>query len=836
MWPSLHHKAYPLSQLPIEGVMPELLSGVRDCSQLILKAAPGAGKSTYFPLRLLKEKVVQGKIIMLEPRRLAARNIARYLAQQLGESVGQRVGYRVRGETKVSQETQLEIVTEGIMTRMIQSDPELNGIDLVIFDEFHERSIHADIGLALCLEIQEALRDDLKLVVMSATLEQQALTRLMPQARYVESQGRSYPVEFRYAPLKANDRFVDIMAKHIHQLMASESGSLLAFLPGVGSIHQLQERLSQLPSDVDVCPLYGQLSVAQQQAAIQPSPVGRRKVVLATNIAETSLTIEGIRMVVDSGLERVARFDLKTGITKLEQTRIAQSSAEQRAGRAGRIEAGLCLRLYSESQLTQQPYVPAAEIVHSDLSSLAMELAQWGCLDANELNWLDVPPSSAMAQARNLLIALGLLDEKHQLTPMGQSAQKLGLEPRTAAMLVQTMQLDHGSPKPWLSTALSVAALLEEPERNVVDFAHSVQRLKAKKHSKQRIVEMRAQNLARKLGVTFALTEIDEMQTALVLALAYPDRVAQSRSKQGGRYLLANGHGAQLRDDEPLAASDYLVVIDLMRSQADAAMIYLAIDLDINRLQNALPTKFTQQLVVDWDEKRGKLIAEERTQWANLTIESRMMAEPSADKMSEALLNYVRRQGLQCLHWTDSATELLARLRCGCEWLPEQAWPSFDDEALLANLEQWLSPYLVGVRSVKALSQVNLTEALMAYLGWPLNQEIDQWLPKDYTLPTGSKKKIRYQVGRDPVLSVRMQEVFGEQQSPTVAQGRKTVVLELLSPAQRPLQLTSNLASFWSGAYQEVKKEMKGRYPKHVWPDDPANHVATTKTKRHFNQ
>ncbi|EGU35103.1 ATP-dependent RNA helicase HrpB [Vibrio ichthyoenteri ATCC 700023] len=825
-----------MSQLPIEGVMPELLSGVRDCRQLILKAAPGAGKSTFFPLQLLLENRVSGKIIMLEPRRLAARNIARYLAQQLGENVGQRVGYRVKGENKVSDNTQLEIVTEGIMTRMIQSDPELSGVDLIIFDEFHERSIHADMGLALCLEIQEALRDDLKLIVMSATLDHQALACLMPQARYVESQGRSYPVAFRYAPLKVNERLVDGMAKHIHSLMAIESGSLLAFLPGVAAIGHLQQQLNQLPADVDVCPLYGQLSFEQQQAAIQPAAKGRRKVVLATNIAETSLTIEGIRMVVDSGLERVAKYDLKTGITKLEQVRIAQSSAEQRAGRAGRTEAGICLRLYSEGQLAQQPTVPAAEILHSDLSSLAMELAQWGCLDASELSWLDVPPNSAMAQARSLLLSLGLMDEKHQLTPMGLSAQKLGLEPRTAAMLVQAKQLDHGRPNQWPTTALAVVALLEEPERNVVDFAHSVQRFKAKKHSKQRIVEARIQSLARKLGLAFALHDVDEMQVAPLLALAFPDRVAQSRSKQGGRYLLANGHGAQLRDDDPLAASDYLIAIDLMRSHGDAAMIYLAIDLDITRLLNALPEKFSQQQVVDWDEKRGKLVAEERVQWANLIIESRPMAEPSADKMSEALLNYIRRQGLQCLNWTESASELIARLRCGCEWLPEHDWPALGDEALLANLEQWLSPYLVGVRSVKALSQVNLNEALLAYLGWPLNQEIDQWLPKYYLLPTGSKKKIRYQLGHEPVLSVRMQEVFGEQTSPTVAQGRKTVVLELLSPAQRPLQLTSNLASFWSGAYQEVKKEMKGRYPKHVWPDDPANHVATTKTKRHFNQ
>ena len=691
------------------------------------------------------------------------------------------------------------------------------------------------MGLALCLEIQSALRDDLKLVVMSATLDQSALARVMPDARYVESQGRSYPISYRYVPLKANQRFVDVMAKTIHSLMASESGSLLAFLPGVGSIHQLEQQLTQLHEGIDVCPLYGQLSFQQQQAAIQPATVGRRKVVLATNIAETSLTIEGIRMVVDSGLERVAKFDLKTGITKLDQSRIAQSSAEQRAGRAGRIEAGLCVRLYSESQLAQQPYVPNAEILHSDLSSLMMDLAQWGCHDASELNWLDVPPNSAMTQARALLNSLGLLDNKHQLTPMGQRAQRLGLDPRIGAMLVQASQ-EENQQKKWCSTALATAALLEEPERNIVDFVHSVQRLKEKKHSKQRVVELRAQNLSSKLKVKFSLVDVDERQVAIVLALAFPDRVAQSRSKQGGRYLLANGHGAQLRDDDPLASSDYLIAMDLMRSHGDVAMIYSAAELDINTLQSELADKFVTSQSVDWDEKRGKLVAEERTQWGGLIVEKHQLAEPSADKMSEALLNYVRRQGVQCLNWTESAHELLARLRCGCDWLPELAWPALDDVSLLAALEQWLSPYLVGVRSAKALSQVNISEALLAYLGWPLNKEIEQWLPTHYVLPTGSRKKIRYQVGQEPILSVRMQEVFGEQSSPTVAQGRKTVVLELLSPAQRPLQLTSNLASFWSGAYQEVKKEMKGRYPKHVWPDDPATHIATTKTKRHFNQ
>ncbi|MGF1909003.1 ATP-dependent helicase HrpB [Vibrio kasasachensis] len=830
MLPTLHHKAFPLSQLPIEGVMSELISGVRDYCQLILKAAPGAGKSTYFPLQLIKQGVVKGKIVMLEPRRLAARNIARYLAEQLGESVGERVGYRIRGESQVSSVTQLEIVTEGIMTRMLQSDPELNGVDLIIFDEFHERSIHADMGLALCLEIQEALREDLKLVVMSATLEQQALARLMPDAHYIESHGRSFPVAFRYQALKANERFVDAMAKQIQNLMQSESGSLLAFLPGVASIHQVQERLTDLAADIEVCPLYGQLNFNQQQAAIQPAAKNKRKIVLATNIAETSLTIEGIRLVVDSGLERVAKFDLKTGITKLEQVRIAQSSAEQRAGRAGRVEPGICVRLYSESQLNQQPYVPSAEILHSDLAPLAMELAQWGCSDANDLKWLDVPARSSLAQARALLLSLGLMDEMFQLTAMGQRAQQLGLEPRISSMLVQA-----SNNKDWVNTAIVIAALIEEPERNVLDFSHSVQRFIANKHSKQKLVQQRAQSLASKLKSKFVLSDVDERLVAILLALAFPDRVAQRRS-QGESFLLANSHGAKMRANEPLADCDYVVAIDLIRSHGDSAFIHLAAEVDINQLRHQLSDKFIHSEIADWDDKRGRLVAEERVYWGRLVVETRALAQPPAEKITEALLNYVRRQGLACLNWSNATKELLDRIRCGCQWMPEQTWPQFDEAALLENLEQWLGPYLVGITTAKSLKQVNVREALLAYLGWPLNQEIDLWLPTHFQLPTGTQKKIVYQVGHEPVLSVRMQEVFGEHSSPTVALGQKTVVLELLSPAHRPLQRTSNLASFWSGSYQEVKKEMKGRYPKHVWPDDPANHTATTKTKRQLNQ
>ncbi|EHH2452126.1 TPA: ATP-dependent helicase HrpB [Vibrio parahaemolyticus] len=820
-----------MSQLPIEAVMPQLLTAVKHQHQVILKAAPGAGKSTYFPLQLIQNQVVTGKVIMLEPRRLAARNIARYLAEQLGEQVGQRVGYRVRGETKVSASTQLEIVTEGVMTRMIQNDPELDGVDLLIFDEFHERSIHADTALALSLEVQEALRDDLKLVVMSATLDQEALQSLLPEACYIESEGRSFAVETRYAPLTANDYLPTVMAKNIESLMNKESGSLLAFLPGVAAIKQVQERLSHLPDDVEVCPLYGQLSFTEQQKAISPAEKGKRKVVLATNIAETSLTIEGIRLVVDSGLERVARFDLKNGLTRLKQTRIAQSSAIQRAGRAGRIEEGICVRLYSESQLKQQPQVPQPEILHSDLASLVMELAFWGTTDIHELKWLDIPSAAALRQAKQLLFSLGLITEQGQLTAEGKQAHDLGVEPRAAAMLIKSQS--HSDK--MVNVALAAVALIEEPERNVTNIAHSLHRWLSGSHPKKSLLLKRAQSFAHKLDTKFSLREVDEGALPLVLSLAFPDRIAQQRANQFGRFALANGHGAECRPDDMLGGCEYLVAIDLMRSHSNSSQIHLACELDVNILQTTFDSLFSTKEVVDWDEKKGRLVAEKQRKLGQLVIERVSLPNPGKEKMTQALLTYVRRQGLSSLNWTPAAESLLERIRCAVDWLPEQAWPMFDEASLLDSLDEWLEPYMTSVASVKDLSKINLVEALNARLGWPLNQHLDEWLPEHYQLPTGTKKRIRYQHGHEPVLSVRMQEVFGESTSPTVAIGRKRLVLELLSPAQRPLQVTSDLAAFWNGSYKDVQKEMKGRYPKHVWPDDPANHVATTKTKRQLN-
>ena len=823
---------FPLSQLPIDDVLPALQTQLDARAQLILKAPPGAGKSTRLPLVLLQQEAVAGKIVMLEPRRLAARNIARYLASQLGEQVGETVGLRVRGETRVSNKTKLEIVTEGVMTRMLQQDPELTGIDLLIFDEFHERSIHADTSLALALEVQEALRDDLKLLVMSATLDSDALTGLLPEAGYIESEGRSFPVELRYKKLAENTHIIDATAREISTLLASESGSMLVFLPGAGEIRRLAEQLEgNLGDDVLVCPLYGQLTGSQQQQAITPAPKGKRKVVLATNIAETSLTIEGIRMVVDCGLERIAQWDPKTGISRLESVRIARSSAEQRAGRAGRLEPGICLRLYSEEMLTRQPATPQPEILRADLTSLAMELAQWGCQSAADLHWLDLPPVPALKQAQALLEGLGAMDEGGRLTEMGSAIQKLGVEPRHAAMLLLAKKYGDKA----MSTAALMVALLEEPPRgnNNPDLHFQLNLVESGKQPRGKAYLQRASQHLAKMDAGKLAVKVAAEWVAPLLAAGFPDRIALSRGKDS-RYQLANGQGAMLMPDEPLADEELLVVADIVKTRQGDSRIFSAVPAQLSELQDILPNLFVWREWLDWDDKKGRLTAEKHLCCGKLILERQLMGEPDPAKASEALLNAVQRKGLGILPWNKNSEGLLNRARCAAEWLPELGLPVMDDEALLAAADEWLLPYMNGMKTLKALERVDLLAALEARLGWDKKQLLDKALPTHYTVPTGSRYAIRYQPGQHPVLAVKLQEMFGEKASPLIANGKVAVVLELLSPAQRPLQITRDLAAFWQGAYREVQKEMKGRYPKHPWPDDPANHEPTKKTKKYM--
>ena len=821
-----------MSQLPIERVITSLIEGLRHHSQIILKASTGAGKSTYLPLMLLKENVIEGKIIMLEPRRLAARNIANYLASQLGESVGEQVGFRVRGETKVSANTRLEIVTEGVMTRMIQSDPELSGVGLLIFDEYHERSLHADTSLAFALEVQEALRDDLKLLVMSATLDQEALQGLLPNAVYLESDGRLFPVETSYVPLKANQRIVEAAESAIRRTLINEPGSMLVFLSGVGEIKQLEERLSDLPSNIVIAPLYGQLDPKKQQEALKPALKGQRKVVLSTNVAETSLTIEGIRIVIDSGYERKATFDTKTGITKLEQKRIAQSSAEQRKGRAGRLEPGICIRLYSESQYLQQALIQTPEIESSDLSSLILELSTWGVSNPLDLQWLTPPPNANIQQARSLLCQLEFIDKQGQLTTFGEQSRQLGLEPRLAAIALQAQKhsIEH------LHTALYLLPLIEEPAKAISskDLSFHLSLLLAGKYPKQAYYLQRVQRLAKLLSIKENIRKVSLDLIGDILVYGFPDRLAMEKGSIG-QFQLANGHGVQLDELESIAQSDYLVVVDLLKGYQNRSYVFLAASLSKSSLMKNASHLIVEHEYVDWDEKLGRMIAEKRTFLGKLILERKGISSPDPDKISFALLSMLKRKGLMCLNWNKDVQALHSRLLCCAEWLPEITLPLMNESELLNCADEWLLPFMTGIKNDKQLKTVNLIEALEAYVGWDKIKMVNEYLPTHYTLPTGTRAKICYELQSDPKISVRMQEVYGEAQTPLLAQGKKKLVMELLSPAQRPLQTTSDLAGFWRGSYKEVQKEMKGRYPKHIWPDDPAIHQATKKTKRHFN-
>ncbi|KML66307.1 ATP-dependent helicase HrpB [Pectobacterium peruviense] len=809
---------------PVSAVLDDVITALHTAPQVLLNAPTGAGKSTWLPLQLLQQGNVNGRIIMLEPRRLAAKSVAWRLAQQLGEEPGQTIGYRMRSETCVSSATKLEVVTEGMLTRLLQQDAELQGVALIILDEFHERSVQADLALALLLDVQQGLRDDLKLLIMSATLDNVRLSALLPEAVCVVSEGRSYPVERCYAPLNSQERLEEGVARQVRRLLSEEDGSLLLFLPGVAEIRRVQALLeNSVSSETDLCPLYGALTLAEQQKAILPAVPGRRKVVLATNIAETSLTIEGIRLVVDSGLERVASFDVKSGVTRLVTQRISQASMVQRAGRAGRLSPGICWHLCSREQAERAAVQSEAEILNSDLSSVWLDLLQWGCTDVAQLTWLDMPPAPALYAARQLLRQLGITDDQGRLTAEGRKIAALGSDARLATMLYAASL--QGSDA--LATAGCLAAILEEPPRsgsiNLADWLH-----RPLPHWLRR-----AKHLTRRLSTTSG--HIDGGEADWLLAQAFPDRIARRRS-QDGRYQLANGSGAMMSADDALSGNEWLLAPALLQNNQSAdARILLALPLDIERLERRLSGLINERNVVHWDEEKGTLRASQRDQIGCLILRTRPLNKPSDEALQQAMLFWIREQGLKALNWDAVALQLRARLQCACQWLPEVDWPQVDDDTLLATLEIWLQPSLSGVRDLRALHQINLSDALLRLLDWSLRQRLDSALPTHYTAPGGSRLPIAYYVDKPPVLSVRMQEMFGEQQSPLLAEGRVALVLELLSPAQRPLQITRDLAAFWQGTYREVQKEMKGRYPKHIWPDDPANTAPTRRTKKYQN-
>ncbi len=808
-----------VSSLPVAAVLPELLAALKSASCVLLNAPTGAGKSTWLPLHILQQGAIAGRILLLEPRRLAARNVAQRLAESLNEKPGETVGYRMRAETCVGPHTHLEVVTEGILTRMIQQDPELTGVGLVILDEFHERSVQADLALALLLDVQQGLRDDLKLLIMSATLDNERLRGLLPDAPVIVSEGRAFPVERRYQPLPAHQRADEAIAIATAELLRAERGSLLLFLPGVGEIQRVQEHLaSRVGADVQLCPLYGALPLAEQRKAILPAPDGLRKVVLATNIAETSLTIEGIRLVVDSAQERVARFDPRTGLTRLVTQRISQASMTQRAGRAGRLEAGICVHLLAKDQAERAAAQSDAEILQCDLSGLLLELLQWGCPDPAQLAFLDAPPAANLAAARTLLTQLQVLAED-RLTPRGQKIARLGTDPRHGAMLIAANTPDE------IATAAKLVAILEEPPRGGnTDLSVAFSR-------HQPHWQRRSQQLIKRLNLRAGAEDSDLLPG--LLASAFADRIARRRGQEG-RYQLANGMGVMLDSDDALGRHEWLIAPLLLQgSHTPDARILQALALDIDALVAAHPELLRQSDSVEWDDVQGTLKAFRRSQIGQLTLSVRPLAKPSEEELHLAMLNGIREKGLHVLNWTPEAEQLRLRLHCAAKWLPETAWPAVDDDSLLATLELWLLPGMQGVHSLRALKALDVSRALENLLSWPMRQRLDSALPSHYTVPTESRIAIRYHEDNDPVLAVRMQEMFGEATTPAIADGRVPLVLELLSPARRPLQITRDLSAFWQGAYREVQKEMKGRYPKHVWPDNPATAAPTRRTKKY---
>ena len=840
-----------LPSLPIAEALPELALALAHARQVVLEAPPGAGKSTVVPLELLGAPWrADGRIVMLEPRRLAARAVAERMAATLGETAGGRVGFRTRLETRVGPSTRIEGVTEGILTRMLQRDPALEGVACVVFDEFHERNLQGDLGLALALECQRHLRPDLRLLVMSATLDADALARLLDDARFVRSPGRAFDVETIYAPAPAGTTvppLPQLVANRILQALESHPGDLLAFLPGAGEIRRVVQVLeAELPaSSHAVLPLYGDLATAAQDAVLRPDPQGRRKVIIATNIAETSLTIDGVRIVVDSGLERRQRFDPATGMGRLESVRIARASADQRRGRAGRTATGVCYRLWSESaNAALLPHAPA-EILEADLAPLALELACWGAQDASALAWLDPPPAATLAQARDLLVRLEALDADGRVTALGREMAALGAHPRLAHLMLRARWLGHvrlgceiagvlserdpvrsgaGAPDPDVRTRIE-ALRGQAPPPGVVADRSALRRI-------ERVVQQFERQLGRlrskQQPVAAPMAEADAV--GLLLAFAYPDRIGRARAADSGRYVLSGGRGAVLPGPAALARSEYIVVAALDAGEREAR-IQLAAPVDLGLLIEHFAHLIEDSERVEWDPRTAGVAARRMRSLGGLAIEDAPLRGPGA-QATAAMIDGIRALGLACLPWTRDLEQWRARVAFARANDPRAsaAWPDVSDAALLATAGEWLAPWLEGITRRDQLGRLDLRGALHGLLDWDAQRRLDAFAPTHLTVPSGSRIAIDYSSGV-PTLSVRLQEVFGLTASPRVADGRVPVTMELLSPARRPVQVTRDLESFWSRGYHEVRKELKGRYPKHYWPDDPHDATATRRVR-----
>jgi len=823
--------------LPVESVLRGLLIALENGGVAVLQAPPGAGKTTRVPPALLQAPWCTGRILLLEPRRIAARAAARRMAFERGERIGKLVGITTRTDRLVGPETRIEVVTEGILTRRLQRDPALEDTSVVIFDEFHERSLQADLGLALCLQSRSLLRPDLRLLVMSATLDAARVAELLETAHLIQSEGRAHPVTVRFMP-PAPDlrRPAAAVTRATLQTLSRHAGSVLVFLPGRREIEQVAEQLAAAADPHTlVSPLHGQLSAEAQDAAIRPAPEGTRKVVLATDIAETSLTIEGISIVVDSGLARRPRFDPRNGLTRLETVRISQSNAEQRCGRAGRLGPGTCIRLWSESDTERMARQAPAEILEADLAPLALTLACWGA-EAGELAWMDPPPDAALAQARDLLRQLGALDPAGRSTEHGRAMDALGTHPRLAHMLLKARDLGQ------VETAAVLAALLEE--RDPLDRAWAGADLRTRVRAlaspgqtaetirpgvRKRLLDQ-ARRWAQQVGVrNFAQGAADPESAGRLLALAYPDRIALRRPGPQPRFLLANGRGAFFPREDDLAEAPCIVAAVLDAGDREA-VIHLAAPLDRTLLARDFPDLVRREDRVEWDPESGAVLARSEQRLGALVLETRPIREPPRHTVTALLLDAIRKQGVASLPWSPEARKLQARMTFA-RALEGPAWPDPGDSALLEHLEEWLGPWLEGMSRLNHLQRLDMAAVLTQPLEWSRRKRLDELAPSHIGVPSGSRIAIDYSDPEHPVLPVRIQEVFGWSDTPRIGGGKVPLTLHLLSPARRPVQITTDLAGFWERTYPEVKKDLKGRYPKHFWPDDPLQAEARRGTR-----
>jgi ATP-dependent helicase HrpB len=833
-----------MAELPVDRILPDLKQALRDNCNVVLQAPPGAGKTTRVPPALLTETWLAGKrLIMLEPRRLAARRAADYMARQMGQKVGQTVGYRVRLDSRVGPDTRIEVVTEGVLTRMLQRDPALDGVGAVIFDEFHERSLDADLALALCLDLQTALNEELRLLVMSATLEGEPLARLLGGAPVISCRGRTWPVRTEYLAPRPGLSVERATAIAVQRAARGEEGSILVFLPGAGEIRRVERLVNDigLGSEWEVHSLYGNLSRQAQDRAVEPALAGRRKVVLATNIAETSLTIEGVRVVVDSGLYRAPRFDVASGMTRLVTRRISRAAAEQRQGRAGRTETGVCYRLWAvETHPTRMAFTPA-EILEADLTRLALELALWGVADPADLRWLDPPPAAAFAEARGLLASLGALDGDGRVTPHGRTMAELPLHPRLAHMVNMAAAEGQGPLAALLAAILSERDPLRfPPGQGDSDLQLRVDALEALEKGRifrggeldtaagRRILAVAGQ-VRRRLKV--AAHRRTGRDLGRLLAWAYPDRVGQRRPAGDGRFQLAGGRGAVFDPAEPLAAADYVVAAHLDGDRRDAR-VFLATGYDETTLREQFGDRIRRYEDISWNSGRHAVTARQVEQLGALVLGRRPLAAPDPERVLAVLVGGINQSGLDCLPWTPALKRWRERVLFAGRFAGSgrERWPDFSDQALLETLAVWLGPFLSGLMRLKDLKTAALKQALEALLTWRQRRRVDALAPTHLTVPGGSRLPVDYRQD-PPVLAVRIQEMFGAAATPTVAEGRRPLLLHLLSPAGRPLQVTQDLAHFWRTSYHEVKKEMRGRYPRHPWPDDPLQAPATRRAK-----